>query len=357
MGLLHREKPDPRHEITSMDARVSQYADRWHPAVVFLFCAVCLAFSMAAMQPVYLALTFVGQTALSISLKGGAKALRGIFWQAPLVLILAIANPLFVSVGSTELFRIGLHAVYLEAVLYGFAQGLLLVNTLLAFSNAAQLLSSDKVLSLLGGALPTLSLMISMVMRLIPSFVRRGREIGDVRRACTAADSALTCARTALSSAPGRACAAADAREMPEPEAAAPSSGSLRGGSSRAERAGKFAPSRMKGRFSGALRTSTVLMGWGMEDSLETADAMRARGWNSGAKRTSYQRYRFRRRDALACALVAALALASAPSAAAACARFSFYPRIDGLAPWYSYAPYALLLALPLIAALARRPR
>ena len=335
MGLLHREKPDPRHEITSMDARVSQYADRWHPAVVFLFCAVCLAFSMAAMQPVYLALTFVGQTALSISLKGGAKALRGIFWQAPLVLILAIANPLFVSVGSTELFRIGLHAVYLEAVLYGLAQGLLLVNTLLAFSNAAQLLSSDKVLSLLGGTLPTLSLMISMVMRLIPSFVRRGREIGDVRRACTAAD----------------------ACETPEPEAAAPSSGSLRGGSSRAERAGKFAPSRMKGRFSGALRTSTVLMGWGMEDSLETADAMRARGWNSGAKRTSYQRYRFRRRDALACALVAALALASAPSAAAACARFSFYPRIDGLAPWYSYAPYALLLALPLIAALARRPR
>ncbi len=330
-----------------MDVHVSQYADRWHPAVVFLFCVVCLAFSMAAMQPVYLALTFAGQTALSVSLKGGAQALRGIFWQAPLVLVLAIANPLFVSVGSTELFRIGLHAVYLEAALFGLAQGLLLVNTLLAFSNAAQLLSSDKVLSLLGGTLPTLSLMISMVMRLIPSFVRRGREIGDVRLACTAADSAP--ARTDIR--------AYDARETPGPDVAAPSSDGHRRGFSHAERAGRFAPSRMKGRFSDALRTSTVLMGWGMEDSLETADAMRARGWNSGAKRTSYQRYRFRRRDALACILIAALALASALSALAACARFSFYPRIDGLAPWYSYAPYALLLALPLVAALARRPR
>ncbi len=347
MDLLHRKKSDPRHEITPMNARVSQYADSCHPAVVLLFSVVCLGFSMAAMQPVYLALTFAGQTALAISLKGGAKALRGIFWQAPLVLILAIANPLFVSIGSTELFRIGLHAVYLEAVLFGFAQGLLLVNTLLAFSNAAQLLSSDKVLSLLGGALPTLSLMISMVMRLIPSFVRRGREIGDVRRACTAADAVLTCADAK----------AANTREMPETEAAVPSCAGHPTNRSRTERIRKFAPSRTKGRFSDALRTSTVLMGWGMEDSLETADAMRARGWNSGAKRTSYQRYRFRRHDAFACALVAALALASALSAGVACSRFSFYPRIDGFAPWYSYAPYVLLLALPLIAALARRSR
>ncbi len=330
-----------------MDVRLSPLADRYHPVVAFLFVIVCLGFSMAAMQPVYLALTFVGQTALACALKGGMKALRGIFWQAPLVLVLAIANPLFVSVGSTELFRIGLHAVYLEALVFGLAQGLLLVNTLLTFSNAAHLLTSDKVLSLLGRALPTVSLMISMVMRLIPSFVRRGNEIGDVRRACTAADSALHQAGARKTG----------ATETPKPEVAnaclmEPQNESLHARSSRPSRS-----RRIKDRFSGALRTSTVLMGWGMEDSLETADAMRARAWNSGARRTSYQRYRFRRRDAVACVFVGALALASALSAAAACARFSFYPRIDGFAPWYSYAPYALLLALPLIVALARRSR
>ena len=54
------------------------------------------------------------------------------------------------------------------------------------------------------------------------------------------------------------------------------------------------------------LRLSTVLMGWGMEDSLETADAMRARGWGAAKKRTSYQRSRFRRQDALACIVLTA---------------------------------------------------
>ncbi len=305
-----------------MAPRTFTLTDRYHPLVALLFTIASLGFSMAVMQPVYLLLTFAGQTALSVSLKGGAKALCGIFWQAPLVLVLAIANPLFVSVGSTELFRIGLHAVYLEAIIFGLAQGLLLVNTLLAFSNAAQLLSSDKVLSLLGGTLPVVSLMVSMVMRLIPSFVRRGRAVGDLQRACTAAHPA----------------AGTEAKEKAPLRP--------RGAFGRASR-----------RFLGAFRLSTVLMGWGMEDSLETADAMRARGWNCGAKRTCYQRYRFRRQDALACALIAALALSSAFSAAVASSQFTFYPRLSGLAPWYSYAPYTLLLLLPLLAALARSSR
>ncbi len=306
----------------AMASRVPALVDRYHPSVALLFVIVSLGFSMAAMQPVYLLLTFAGQTALSVSLKGGAKALRGVLWQAPLVLVLAIANPLFVSVGSTELFRIGLHAVYLEAVVFGLAQGLLLANALLAFTNAAQLLSSDKVLSLVGNALPVISLMISMVMRLIPSFVRRGRAIGDVQRACTAAHPVK----------PGK----ADGIPLKSARAFG--------------RATRSIPD--------AFRLSTVLMGWGMEDSLETADAMRARGWNCGARRTSYQRYRFRRQDGWACACIAALALAAAFSAATACSQFSFYPRLGGLAPWYSYAPYALFLALPFIAAaIARSPR
>lgn len=90
------------------------------------------------MHPVYLLATFAGLVAYNAVLRGAKSALSGMLWQAPLVLILAIANPLFVSAGSTELFRIGLHAVYLEALCYGLCQGLMLVNVLLAFSIAAR---------------------------------------------------------------------------------------------------------------------------------------------------------------------------------------------------------------------------
>ena len=104
--------------------------DRYHPAVALIYCGVLLAFSMAAMHPVYLLATFAGLVAYNAVLRGAKSALSGMLWQAPLVLILAIANPLFVSAGSTELFRIGLHAVYLEALCYGLCQGLMLVNVL-----------------------------------------------------------------------------------------------------------------------------------------------------------------------------------------------------------------------------------
>lgn len=128
--------------------------DRYHPAVALVYCGVLLAFSMAAMHPVYLLTTFVGLAVYKTVLCGAKAALSGILWQAPLILILAIANPLFASAGSTELFRIGLHAVYLEALCYGLCQGLMLVNVLLAFSIAAHVVSSDKVLCVLGNATP-----------------------------------------------------------------------------------------------------------------------------------------------------------------------------------------------------------
>ena len=36
-------------------------------------------------------------------------------------------------------------------------------------------------------------------------------------------------------------------------------------------------------------RTSTMLLAWSLEHSVERADAMRARGWESGRPRTNYR--------------------------------------------------------------------
>ena len=344
--------------------------DLFHPAVALLYCGVALVFSMAVMQPVYLVLTFAGQLAFSFILQG-SRALRGLMWQAPLVLVLAVANPLFVSVGSTELFRIGLHAVYAEALAFGLCQGLMLANVLLAFSNAARVISSDKAMAVLGNAAPVVSLMISMAMRLVPQFARRGRIIASVQSACTAADpaspvpsagrvtnAASQSARPVAtpSAAAQTVCSAAKAAVTSQPvckvanpvapaqdcEASARSSATEKPKPARKQTLAAKAASR--------LRMTTVLMGWGLEDSVETADAMRARGWGAVRKRTSYQRYRFRRADAAACAILAALTFSAALAAHAALGTFAFYPRITGLAPWYSYLPYAAFLALPLAA-------
>lgn len=273
--------------------------DLFHPVVALAYFGALLVLGMAALQPVYVLVTFVAALAYSVVLRGVRATARTLAWQVPLVVVITLANPLFSASGSTELFRIGVRAFYLESFAFGACMGLMLASMLLVLSNASHVLTSDKVLALFGNVAPTVGLMLSMTARLVPQFARRGSDISAVQRACTAAR---------VNGEEGK-------REL------------LRDN----------------------LRLTSVLMGWSMEDSLDTASAMKARGWGAGARRTTYARYRFRRSDALALAVGGALALAAAVCAWVACTQFRFYPTIAGLAPWWNYLPYVLFAAVPLV--------
>ena len=212
-----------------------------------------------------------------------------------MILIIAVLNPLFSASGSTELFRIGMRAVYLESMVYGLCMGGLFVASVLWFEAAASMLEYDKVLALLGNAAPVLALMISMCMRLIPQFLRRGRTVLAVQDAIDV---------------PGR--APAD-------------------------------PVRSR------LRASSVLMGWGMEDSLERADAMRSRGWGAATRRTTYARYRLGRSDIAALVGLAVFGAAAVAVAWTATTQYSFYPQLSVPAPWLGYVVYAAWMMLPCV--------
>lgn len=259
------------------------------------FFAAALALTMAAVQPALTAISLAAALACGVLLRGWRRTLRALCWQIPLVLLVALANPLFSASGSTELFRVGLRAVYLESLCYGAVMGLMLAAVMAWFSNAASVLTSDKVMAVLGNRLPTVSLMVSMALRLVPRFVDRGREIALAHDACTVAR--------------------AGARD-----------------------------------FKARVRQASVLMEWSMEDSLETADAMRARGWQGGIERTRYRRGRFTSHDAALAALLAGLAVAALAVAWAAASSYRFYPAMDALRPWWGYAVYAAFMLFPLIA-------
>lgn len=309
--------------------------DLLHPAAALLYFAALLALAMTAAHPVYAALALAGALAHRACLDGPRAAAAALAWQVPVVAVVALANFAFVASGSTELFRLGARAFYAESLAYGACSGTMLACVLLVFANASRVLTSDKVMALLGNAVPTVALMVSMAARLVPQFVRRGRAVGDVQRACTAASAPAAEAAGAAGGEGGH-----DGEGDGEREGGRAG----KGGRGRARRR-----AARRGRIRESLRLSTVLMGWGMEDSLEAADAMRARGWGAAPCRTVYARFRFRRTDALACACAAALAASAAAAAWAACAQLTFYPRIAGFAPWWSYAPFALFAFLPAI--------
>ena len=266
----------------------------YHPAVAFVFLACAIVISMAALQPVFVALSFLGALACSVVCRG-ARATAGSFvWIVPLWLVVAIANPLFSASGSTEILRIGVRAVYVESLVYGACSGGILASVFLWFSSYAACMNSANTMALFGNVLPIVSLMVSQVMRLVPQFVARGRGIAAAQDAVSAA-----------------------------------------------------APQTKRQQTAGRLRIVSVLMGWGMEDGIERSDAMRARGYDCGARRTTYKRYRFGCADASVLAAIVVLAAVAGACAAAVCLRFSFYPTLSGWGAWWAYLPYALLMAVP----------
>ena len=134
--------------------------DLFHPVVAFGYFAVMFALSMTAMQPVYLAISLASVLSYSAVLCGWRATGRSLLWQLPLVAVVALANPLFSASGSTELFRLGLRAFYLESFVYGACMGIMLISVIVLFSNASQVLTSDKVMTLFGDVAPTIGLML-----------------------------------------------------------------------------------------------------------------------------------------------------------------------------------------------------
>lgn len=274
--------------------------DACHAAVPAMLFAGVAALSMLAVHPVFVTLSLSGALAFSLVARGAAATVRGLAWQLPLLVLVCLLNPFFSASGSTLLLKVGPRSVYLESLAYGATMGALLVATVLWFEDAAAVLTQDRLLALAGRRARSVPLVASMAAQLVPQMLGRARSVRAAARACTAAG--------------------------PRP------------------------PARDE-----LLRTSTMLLSWSLEDSLERADAMRARGWESGSPRTRYRPERFRARDAVAAAGIAALLALGAAGAWAACSSWEFYPRMSGLAPWWCYLPLALLALLPAVAELAAR--
>lgn len=291
---------------------------------------------MACIQPVFAVLSLLAAAVYGVYLRGWHAALRTAAWQVPLLVLIAVINPLISQTGSTNLFHyFGHRAFYLEGLVYGATMGAMLVSVMLWFSNLSHVLTSDKMMQLTGRFLPTIGLMLTMVMRLVPQFMRRGQEVLAVQRACTAA--AGNGAASGSASCEGTVSPA----DGPALEGTALGRRLKRGRGTRSE----SRPAKLKSSF----QVTSVLMGWGMEDSLETAEAMRTRGWGASDKRSTYTRKSFRGADGAAIALLGIIVVASSVLAVLACSGYGFYPRMDALAAWWHYAPFVLLLAFPLL--------
>ena len=227
---------------------------RCHPAVNFLFFVAAIGCGMVIQHPAYI-LAGVVCGGVYFCLLSGRRGFARIGMLLPLPILTAVLNPLINHRGKAVLFLVMGKPYTLEALCYGLALGGIFLVMLLWFGCYSAVLTSDKFTSLFGSVIPSLSLLLVMVLRLIPAFTRKTKQVLDARRAIGMG----------------------------------------------AEQTGSI-PEKLRS----GMTVLSALTSWALEGSIITADSMRSRGYGCG-KRTSFRLYRMTGRDWVLLTLIGAL--------------------------------------------------
>lgn len=267
----------------------------YNPYVILVHFIFVIAVGMLVMHPAILTITLLSAIAYSLVLFGIKEVLKRIFLILPLVLVTAVVNPLFNHSGATVLsyFPSG-NPLTLEAILYGIFSGVMLSAVILWFSCFNKNFKSDKIMYVFGKVSPSLSLVISMSLKFVPEFIRRTNEVIKAQRVI---------------------------------------GNDIEKGS-------------LKKRAKVASGILSAITGWSMENSIETAKSMKARGYGS-AKRTAFSIYSFDRRDGAflmaltVCAVVFVCRLKTL--------EFSYYPYFEFEYGYFGIFAYGVICFLPVI--------
>ncbi len=267
----------------------------YHPVINFVYFVAVLVFSMFILHPVFLAVSLFSAFVYSGVLKGWIKALKSALICLPVIIIVMLINPMFNHYGVTILFYLyNGNPVTLESIVYGIAMGVTLITVFIWFSCYSKVMTSDKFIFLFGRVIPALSLILSMVLCFVPKFIAEIKVISN-----------------------GQKCIGRDL-----------SNGSI------------FQRARH------GVTILSIMITWALENAIETADSMKARGY--GLKgRTAFSIYRFDRRDTVASVIVGI-------SRGFSFTQYNPQIRISGLQPLslgslFTYLSYFIFCMIPVI--------
>ena len=167
--------------------------------------------------------------------------------------------------------------VTLEAFIYGGAASLMIVSVLLWCRCYSAVLTTDKFLYLFGKVIPKLGLILSMAFRFIPLFKYQIRKINQSQKTMRL-----------------------------------------------------YATDSVPDRIKGGIRVFDSLVSWSMENSIDTADAMKARGYGLHG-RTNFSLFRFKRRDGILLGSIGCFTVLILASFAAGGFAFYYYPYVAQL--------------------------
>ena len=265
--------------------------DRYHPLVNLIFYIVVIAITMCQMHAVMVLISFVGAIVYYF-MQRGLEGIKYFLMILFVMLISAFINPLFSHKGMTLLFySFTGNPITLESIIYGIASGLIVGTMLLWFATFNRIITSDKILAVVGRIAPSVAMMLSIVFRFVPKYIAQGKRTIEVNTALGAGD------RLTL-------------KEQ--------------------------------------LKCFSITTTWALENSVDTADSMSARGYGVG-KRTNYNNYRIELRDIIALAYIVFAGAAILVQFALNNISYSFYPLIKIKGSYLVYIVYIGLCMMPVL--------
>ena len=152
-----------------------------HPYVNFIFYIAAIGMGMCFTHPLFLCCSFFLSFAYFHILK--RRTIKYLLGMSGLFLVLSFGNPFFSPYGDTVLFTYLNNRSYTyEALCFGFSIAAMFLSVITWFATYHEVMTSDKFLYCFGRLAPSVSLILTMVLRLVPSFQKKTEQIAGARR-------------------------------------------------------------------------------------------------------------------------------------------------------------------------------
>ena len=273
----------------------------YHPIVNFTYFLLVIGFSCFFMHPLYLFISFMSGFLYSVMLKGKKQVQKNLIYMLPMLIIMALINPLFNHEGLTVIaYFPGGNPLTLESIIYGICAALMIVSVICHFSCYNEVMTSDKFIYLFGKIIPSISLIISMTLRFVPNFKSQLKVVANAQK-CIGRD--------------------------------------ISGGS-------------VLKRLKSGLGIISIMTTWSLENAIETADSMKSRGYGLPG-RTAYSVFTFDKRDRKAIIYILFLGIYTFVGNLIGGISISYFPGIEisGISPFgiSVFISYLLLSIYPVM--------
>ena len=170
-----------------------------------------------------------------------------LFFMISIVVLIVIMNPIFNERGRHVLLVIWEHRITLEALVYGGMSALSIISVMAIFISYNYIMTPNKLLFLFSKFLPQFAILLMLTLRFIPLMKRRLEEITLIQKS----------------------------------------------------KGIDVTHGKWRTRARNAMLYVQALLVYSLEEAIQTADSMKARGYGIG-RRSTYEFFRFRKKDTVA---------------------------------------------------------